>query len=138
MLTIDELYDIAYDAVQESLKYQGLLRAIDRGMSEDDIEQLFPWVGLLGREDTSDDDSEMCIHPRTRPQLTIRDDREDTTDDDNESLVAMSTSGGYSRTATDEYTDGDASLTDDTLKVLDEYSDDDVGSCGACSCLHSS
>lgn len=135
MLSLPELYDIAYDAVQESLKYQGLLRAIDMGMSEDEIEQLFPWVGLLDR-DTSDDTS-YPVYPmdaRRRPGLTIRDSREDT---ETESMGIVSETA-MQQSSVEDGTDGDASMTGDDRSVFTEFSDDDIQSCGACSCLHSS
>lgn len=122
MLSLDELYEIANDVVEESLKYQGLLRAIGMGMVEDEIEQLFPWVGLLDR-DTSDDTSTpvYSTYTRRRPDLTVRDSREDT-DTTSTGIISESTT----RQSSVENDPGDdASMTGDNSSAFMDSIDDE-------------
>jgi len=140
MLTIDELYDIASEAIEESLKFQGVLHAIDTGMCEDDIERLFPWVGPLARG--IDDDQQQWQHSRIqaiRPKLSIRDQRDDTDSDERRISDEIDVEDVCSVC---ESSDGDASLTEDRYSTVLEFSDeddiDDRQSCGTCSCLQSS
>lgn len=139
MLTIDELYDIASEAIEESLKFQGVLHAIDTGMCEDDIERLFPWIGPLARP--SEEQQQACNSriQFSRPKLSIRDQRDDT---DSEGRAISDEIELDDMCSVCESSDGDASLTEDRYSTILEYSDEDDGddrqSCGTCSCLHSS
>jgi len=131
MITIDELYDIATETVHESLKFQGVVNAIDMGMDEDELEHLFPWIGTLERGGHAKD--EPTRQGYRKPDLTVRDEREDTesynSPPDDESLVEY----------TDEIdigSDSDASMTDDDITVYTEDDgSDEVQTCTTCSLL---
>jgi hypothetical protein len=133
MLTIDELYDIASETVEESLKFQGILHAIDMGMDEDDLERLFPWIGQLARtEEHVQDHSRNHIY---RPNLTTRDNRDMSSSD--ERYLSSNISEGKDETS-GVVSDGDASMTEDRHSAILDYSgdEDDRDSCGTCSCLN--
>lgn len=137
MLTIDELYDIASETIEESLKFQGVIHAIDMGMNEDDLERLFPWVGPLVRRD-----EEPKLQSRvqfSRPKLSIRDQRDDTDSEERNISDDLDIDDVCSACGS---SDGDASITEDRYSTILDFSDEDDiedrQSCGTCSCLHTS
>ena len=131
MITIDELYDIANETIHESLKFQGVVNAIDMGMDEDDLEHLFPWIGTLDRRHEDIDGTGRRRY--TKPDLTVRDRRDDTESYD--SPDDKGSSADYVEEV-DNDSDDDASLTDDDFTVYTEDDgSDDVQICTPCSLL---